>query len=56
MTDEMTLEDMYEELHLNYVEMYHEDSDVFDPDGYSEYLDKLSDEELIELYNDTFDY
>lgn len=51
----MTLEDMYNELHQNYVECYHEDSDMFNPDGYAEYLDGLTDDELTELFNDTFD-
>lgn len=56
MTTTLTVEQMVDELMLNYIEAYHEDGDFFNPDAYQEQLDDMDDEEIVELYNDTFDY
>lgn len=49
-----TLGDMYEQLMLNYHECYHEEGDYYNPEGYEEYLDGLSDQELTDLYEETY--
>jgi hypothetical protein len=53
MTDNKTIKDMYEELIVDYDEGYHEYDD-YNPEGYMEYLDGLTEDELTELYNETF--
>jgi hypothetical protein len=53
MTDIKTIKDMYEELSLEYDERYHEE-DNYNPEGYMEYLDGLTEDEIEELYNETF--
>jgi hypothetical protein len=55
MTNTLTIKDMYEELSVNYDECYHEE-DNYNPEGYMEYLDGLTEDEIEELYNETFDY
>jgi hypothetical protein len=45
---------MFEDLMTNYVEMYHEDPEYFNPDGYEEYLYSLDDDEFNEEYNKFF--
>ena len=50
----MTDIQMFEELMTNYIEMYHEDQDVFNPDGYEEYLNSLDDDDFNEEYNKFF--
>jgi hypothetical protein len=49
-----TLEDMYEQLMLDYHETMHEEEEYYNPEGYEQYLDGLSDDELTELYNDKY--
>lgn len=48
-----TLDEMYGELSCNYDEMYHEE-DNYDPEGYDKYLDSLSEDELTELWLETY--
>jgi hypothetical protein len=55
MTNTLTIEDMYTELSQNYDEMYHDHPDCYNPENYEEYLNGLTDDELTELYNETFD-
>jgi hypothetical protein len=50
----MTEYDMMTELLQNYDELYHDHPDCYNPQGYEDYLNELSEEELTELYNDTF--
>lgn len=45
---------MVEQLLLNYDEMYHDDPDGYNPEGYEEYLDGLCEEDLTELYDETY--
>jgi hypothetical protein len=54
MTNTLSIGDMFEELSVNYDEQYHDD-DSYNPEGYMEYLDGLTDDELTELYTNTFD-
>ena len=49
----INLNDAYEELLHDYCEKYNEEED-FNEKRYSDYLDSLSDEELINLYKETF--
>jgi hypothetical protein len=49
-----TLQEMYEQLMLEYDETMHEEEEYYNPEGYQEYLDGLSDDELTELYNDKY--
>jgi hypothetical protein len=53
MTDTLSIGDMFEELMQDYHEGYHDD-DSYNPAGYDEYLNSLTDDELTELYNDKF--
>jgi hypothetical protein len=50
----MTLDDMQTELIRNYDERYHEEEEYYDPEGYEEYLNGLTDEKLTDLYEETF--
>ena len=57
MTEETKLPntmDMTNDLMTNYIEMYHEDADMFNPDAYEEYLNGLDDDELTELWLETY--
>ena len=45
---------MFEELMQNYIEMYHEDTDVFDPDKYETFLEECSDDEFVAEYERVF--
>ena len=54
MTQEQELA-MFEELMTNYVERYHEDADVFDPDKYETFLENMTDEEFIAEYESVFE-
>jgi hypothetical protein len=45
---------MFEELMANYIEMYHEDSDVFNPDAYETFLEECSDDEFVAEYERVF--
>lgn len=55
MTDtNKTPEQMYEDLMLDYEEGYHEYTDIYNPEGYTEMLDGLTEDELEELWNDKF--
>ena len=49
----INLNDAYEELLHDYCEKYNEE-EGFNEERYSDYLDNLSDEELIDLYKETF--
>jgi hypothetical protein len=53
MTDTLSIGDMFEELMQDYHERYHDD-DSYNPEGYEEYLNSLTDDEIEELYNETF--
>jgi len=53
MTQEKEME-MFTELMQNYHEMYHEDTEYYNPESYEQYLDEMTDEEFIDEYNNYF--
>ena len=55
MTEFLSISDMFEGLMQNYDELYHDD-DEYNPEGYEEYLNSLTDDEFTALCNDTFNY
>ena len=46
--------EMFTELMQNYHEMYHEDTEYYNPESYEQYLDEMTDEEFIDEYNNYF--
>ena len=51
----LTWQDILEDLSVNYAEMYHEDVDVFDPEGYEARLADMSEQQVLDEYNDLHD-
>jgi hypothetical protein len=49
----ISIGDMFEELMRDYDEGYHDD-DSYNPEGYEEYLNSLTDDEFELLYNERF--
>ena len=54
MAQERSYDTMFDELLQEYVERYHEDADIFNPDAYEEELRSMDDEDLETLYLETF--
>jgi hypothetical protein len=53
MTDTLSIGDMFEELMRDYDEGYHDD-DSYNPEGYEDYLNSLTDDEFELLYLERF--
>ena len=53
MTDQLTDQEMFEELMRDYDERYHDD-DSYDPEDYEDYLNSLTDDEFELLYLERF--
>ena len=53
MTQEKEME-MFTQLIDNYHEMYHEDTEYYNPEWYEQYLDEMTDDEFIVEYNNYF--
>ena len=50
----LTVEEMMDQLIQNYDEMYHDDPDGYNPEHYEQYLEEMSEDELVELYKETY--